>query len=52
MRAFRSRQLDADALTVRVRDGGRVIKVAAMVATGINAAGYREILGLQVSTAE
>jgi transposase-like protein len=58
--AFRSRPLDAgpytflaaDALTVRVREGGRVIKVAAMVATGINAEGYREILGLQLSTTE
>ncbi len=58
--AFRTRPLDAgpytflaaDALTVRVREGGRVIKVAAMVATGINAEGYREILGLQLSTAE
>ncbi|MCB0920127.1 MAG: IS256 family transposase, partial [Actinobacteria bacterium] len=42
----------ADALTLRVREGGRVIKVAAMVATGVNAEGYREILGLQLSTAE
>ena len=58
--AFRTRPLDAgpytflaaDALTVRVREGGRVIKVAAMVATGVNAEGYREILGLQLSTAE
>ena len=58
--AFRTRPLDAgpytflaaDALTVRVREGGRVIKVAAMVATGINADGYREILGLQLSTSE
>jgi transposase-like protein len=58
--AFRTRPLDAgpytfvaaDALTMRVREGGRVIKVAAMVATGINADGYREILGLQLSTSE
>ena len=60
VQAFRTRPLDAgpytflaaDALTVRVREGGRVIKVAAMVATGINADGYREILGLQLSTSE
>ena len=58
--AFRTRALDAgpytfvaaDALTMRVREGGRVIKVAAMVATGVNAEGYREILGLQLSTSE
>ena len=29
-----------------------VIKVATMVATGVNAEGYREILGVQVSTSE
>lgn len=60
VQAFRTRPLDAgpytflaaDALTVRVREGGRVIKVAAMVATGVNAEGYREILGLQLSTSE
>jgi transposase-like protein len=58
--AFRSRPLDAgpytflaaDALSVRMCEGGRVIKVAAMVATAVNAEGYREILGVQVSTAE
>ncbi len=58
--AFRTRPLDAgpytfvaaDALTMRVREGGRVIKVATMVATGVNAEGYREILGVQVSTSE
>ena len=51
--AFRSRPLDAgpytfvaaDALTMKVREGGRVVKVAALVATGVNADGYREILG-------
>lgn len=35
----------ADALMIRVRGGGRVVKVAIMVATGVNAEGYREILG-------
>src|SRR6476619_3320805 len=34
----------ADALTMKVREGGRVVKVAVMVATGINADGYREVL--------
>ena len=42
----------ADALTMKVREGGRVVKVAVMVATGVNADGYREILGVAVSTAE
>src|SRR6476661_2747724 len=42
----------ADALTMKVRAGGRVVKVAVMVATGVNADGYREILGVAVSTAE
>ena len=30
---------------MKVREGGRVVKVAVMVATGVNADGYREILG-------
>ena len=59
-RAFRSRPLDAgpytfvaaDALTMKVREGGRVVKVAALVATGVNADGYREILGLRLHTSE
>lgn len=57
---FRERPLDAgpytfvaaDALTMKVREGGRVVKIAVMVATGINADGYREILGVATSTAE
>ncbi len=57
---FRERPLDAgpytfvaaDALTMKVREGGRVIKIAVMVATGVNADGYREILGVTTSTAE
>ena len=57
---FRTRPLDAgpytfvaaDALTMKVREGGRVVKVAVMVATGVNAEGYREILGVQTATAE
>ena len=58
--SFRTRPLDAgpytfvaaDALTMKVREGGRVVKVAVMVATGVNAEGYREILGVQSATAE
>jgi putative transposase len=57
---FRGRPLDAgpytfvaaDALVLKVREGGRVVNVHALVATGVNADGHREILGLQVSSAE
>jgi len=56
---FRSRRLDgpytfvaADALVIKVREGGRVVGVHALVATGVNSDGHREILGLQVTTAE
>jgi len=57
---FRTRPLDqgpytfvaADALTMRVREGGRIVKVACLLATGVNADGYREILGLQVASTE
>ena len=58
--AFRTRPLDAgpytfvaaDALVLKVREGGRVVNVHALVATGVNADGHREILGLQVTSAE
>jgi putative transposase len=57
---FRSRPLDAgpytfvacDALTMKVREGGRVVNVAVLVATGVNGDGHREILGLQVASTE
>jgi putative transposase len=58
---FRTRRLDdagpftfvaADALVVKVREGGRVVGVHALVATGVNGDGHREILGLQVTTSE
>jgi len=42
----------ADALTMKVREGGRVRNVSVMVATGVNADGHREILGVQVATGE
>jgi transposase-like protein len=58
--AFRTRPLDAgpytfvaaDALVLKVREGGRVVNVHALLATGVNADGHREILGLQVTSAE
>jgi putative transposase len=42
----------ADALVLKVREGGRVVPVHALIATGVNADGHREILGLQVTTSE
>ncbi len=58
--SFRSRPLDAgpytfvaaDALVLKVREGGRVVGVHALLATGVNADGHREILGLQVTSGE
>ncbi len=58
--AFRTRPLDAgpytflaaDALVLKVREGGRTINVHALLATAVNSHGYREILGLQVTSAE
>jgi putative transposase len=57
---FRNRPLDrgpyrfvqADALVVKVREGGRTVGVHILVATGVNAEGKREILGLEVVSAE
>ena len=57
---FRNRPLDAgpytyvwlDALFHKVREGGRVVSVATVIATGVNAEGHREILGMDVFTTE
>jgi putative transposase len=57
---FRTRPLDqgpytfvaADALTMKVREGGRVVLVHVLTATGVNADGHREILGVDVTSAE
>jgi putative transposase len=57
---FRTRPLDGgpytylwlDAITQKVREGGRIAGVAVVVATGVNAAGNREILGLDLHTSE
>jgi Transposase, Mutator family len=40
------------ALVLKVREGGRVVGVHALGATGVNNNGHREILGLHVSTNE
>ena len=58
--SFRTRPLDAgpytfvaaDALVLKVREGGRVVNVHALLACGVNADGHREILGLQVTSSE
>ena len=58
--SFRSRPLDAgpytfiaaDALVLKVREGGRVVNVHALIATGVNADGHREILGIEVTSGE
>ncbi len=58
--AFRNRPLDGgpysyvwlDALTQKVREGGRIVNVAVIVATGVNADGHREILGVDLITTE
>jgi len=56
---FRSRPLPGgytymwvDALAVRCREGGRVVSVCVMIATGVSNDGHRQILGLDVSTSE
>ena len=58
---FRHRPLDeagpftfvsADALTMKVREGGRVINAVVLLATGVNGDGHREVLGIRVATSE
>ena len=46
------RYLWLDALTQLVREEGRVVHVAVVVATAVNAAGKRELLGIDVGTSE
>ena len=41
-----------DGLTQKVREGGRVVNVCVVVATGVNAEGQREILGMDVGASE
>jgi len=59
--AFRTRPLGesgpftflaADALTMKVREQGRVVNAVVLVATGVNADGHREVLGIKVATSE
>ncbi len=59
--AFRHRPLNetgpftfvtADALTMKVRENGRVINAVVLLATGVNGDGHREVLGIRVATSE
>ena len=59
--AFRTRPLGeagpftfvaADALTMKVRENGRVVNAVVLVATGVDGDGHRQVLGLQVATSE
>jgi putative transposase len=56
---FRSRRLDGaypyiwlDATYVKVREGGRVVSQAVVVAIGVRSSGEREVLGLDVGASE
>lgn len=60
VQAFRERPLDQgpyvyvwlDALSQKVREGGRVVNVAVVVATAVNGQGQREVLGLDCGASE
>jgi putative transposase len=41
-----------DALTQKVREGGRVVNVSAVVATAVNVEGRREVVGFDIVTSE
>jgi transposase-like protein len=56
---FRSRKLEGsypylwmDATFLKVREGGRVVSMAVVIAVGVNAEGQREILGVDVGPSE
>jgi transposase-like protein len=56
---FRARPLEGsnpyvflDAKVEKVRDGGRVVNKALVIAHGVQGSGRREILGLEVGEAE
>jgi transposase-like protein len=57
---FRGRPLDrgpytyvwADAISLKVREGGRVVSISVLHAVGVNGDGRRELLGVEPTTAE
>jgi putative transposase len=60
VKAFRERRLDEhrypylwlDAKTEKVREGGRIVQMAVMVAIAVNERGEREVLGLDAGAGE
>lgn len=59
VRTFRERPLEGpytyiwlDAMYPKVREGGRVVGLAVLVVIGVNAAGHREVLGVEVADGE
>lgn len=59
VRTFRERPLEGpyayvwlDAMYPKVREGGRVVGLAVLVAMGVNAEGHREALGVEVADGE
>jgi putative transposase len=60
VRAWNERNLSAqpypflivDALVIKVREAGRVRAQSMLIVTGVNADGYREVLGVQVGDSE
>jgi transposase-like protein len=58
--ACRNRPLDGgpytyvslDAMTQKVRESGRIVNIAVVIAVGVNAEGHREVLGFDVITSE
>jgi putative transposase len=59
VQAFRERPIEGDwpylwidATYVKVREAGRIVSVAVIVAVGVNSDGRREVLGLEVGASE
>lgn len=58
--AFRNRPLTSgpytylwlDALTQKVREGGRVVNISCVIAIAVNVEGHREVLGVELVTTE
>lgn len=58
--SFRNRSLShleypivwLDAMTIKTREEGEIVKVAAVCATAVNSEGHREILGVDIFTSE
>lgn len=59
VKAFLERPIDGewpylwiDATYLKVRRGGRIVSVAAIIAVGVNTDGRREVLGMQIGSSE